>query len=65
VTPFLQKVGAETAQRLRERVASELTSTFASQYARQISLKEALEPEVIAAYGMQATGAKYLIVPQR
>jgi NADPH:quinone reductase len=64
LTPFLQKAGAETVQRLRERVAAELKTTFASSYARSISLREALEPEAIAEYGKQATGAKYLITPQ-
>ena len=63
LTPFMQKAGAETVQRLRERVARELKTTFASHYARQISLREALQPEVIAAYGKQATGTKYLITP--
>jgi hypothetical protein len=32
LTPFLQKIGAEGAQRLRERVASELKTTFASHF---------------------------------
>jgi NADPH2:quinone reductase len=64
VGSFLQKAGAEQAQRMRERVASELKTTFASHYARHISLREALHPELIAAYGAQATGAKYLITPQ-
>jgi NADPH2:quinone reductase len=63
LTPFLQKAGAETVQRLRERVASELKTTFASSFARRISLREALKPEVITAYGKQATGEKYLITP--
>jgi NADPH:quinone reductase len=63
LTPFLQKVGAETAQRLRERVAAELKTTFASSYGRQISLREALRPDAIAEYGKQATGAKFLITP--
>ena len=64
LTPFLQKAGPEMVQRLRERVARELKTTFASHYARQISLREALQPEVIAAYGKQSTGTKYLITPQ-
>lgn len=64
LTPFLQKAGDATAQRLRERVASELKTTFASHYARKISLREALRPDVIAVYGKQATGEKYLITPQ-
>jgi NADPH2:quinone reductase len=63
LTPFLQKAGDETQQRLRQRVASELKTTFASHYARHVSLREALQPDVIAAYGKQATGSKYLITP--
>jgi NADPH2:quinone reductase len=62
--PFLEKAGSETAARLRERVVNELTTTFASHYARRISLAEALEPSVIAEYGKQATGSKFLITPQ-
>jgi len=65
LTPFLQKAGADTAQRLRQRVANELKTTFASHYAQRISLKEALLPEVIAVYGKQATGEKFLIVPSK
>jgi NADPH2:quinone reductase len=63
LTPFLQKVGAETAQRLRERVGSELKTTFASRYAKRITLREVLQPDVIQAFGKQATGEKYLITP--
>ena len=63
LTPFLQKVGAEGAEKLRQRVAAEITTTFASQYGSKISLLDALKPEVIAAYGQQATGAKSLITP--
>jgi NADPH2:quinone reductase len=65
LTPFLQKAGADTAQRLRQRVVNELKTTFASHYAQRISLKEALLPEVIAVYGKQATGEKFLIVPSK
>jgi len=64
LTPFLQKVGAEGAEKLRQRVAAEITTTFASHYSKRVSLAEAMRPEVIAAYGKQATGAKYLITPQ-
>jgi hypothetical protein len=65
LTPFLQKAGGETAQRLRQRVVNELKTTFASHYARRISLREALLPEVIAVYGKQATGEKFLITPSK
>lgn len=63
VTPALQKLGAETAAKMRARVASELKTTFASHYARRITLREALQPDFIAAYGKQSTGEKYLITP--
>ncbi|HSI52583.1 MAG TPA: zinc-binding dehydrogenase [Ramlibacter sp.] len=63
--PFLQRVGAETAQKLRQRVMDELKTTFASTYSKEISLAEALQPDVIAGYGQRATGAKYLINPNK
>jgi NADPH:quinone reductase-like Zn-dependent oxidoreductase len=61
--PFLQKAGPEVAARLRKRVMDELRTTFASHYSRTISLREALEPAVIAAYAQRATGEKFLIDP--
>ena len=63
--PFLQKIGAAAAQTLRERVVAELKTTFASHYARSVSLAEALQPDAIADYGRRATGEKYLITPQK
>jgi NADPH2:quinone reductase len=63
VTWFLQKIGSRDTQRLRERVAAELTTTFATHYTAEISLLEALAPAVIAAYNKRATGEKYLITP--
>jgi NADPH:quinone reductase len=65
LTPFLQKIGNASAQKLRERVASELKTTFASHYTREVSLAEALSLEAIGAYGKQATGTKYLINPNK
>lgn len=63
--PFLTRIGAAAAQSLRERVVRELKTTFASHYARSVSLAEALQPDAIAAYGRRATGEKYLITPQK
>jgi NADPH:quinone reductase-like Zn-dependent oxidoreductase len=65
LTPFLQKIGIERAMQLRQRVADELTTTFASHYTKEVSLAEALSAEAISVYGKQATGEKYLINPQR
>ena len=65
LTPFLQKIGFAAAQKLRERVAAELKTTFASHYTKEISLAEALTVAEIAVYGKRATGSKYLINPNK
>lgn len=65
LTPFLERVGPEAAERLRQRVADEVTTTFASDYAREISLAETLDLDNIAVYNRRATGEKYLINPNK
>jgi NADPH:quinone reductase-like Zn-dependent oxidoreductase len=65
LTYFLMKAGPETGQRMRARVAAELTTTFASNYTSEISLAEALQPDTIAAYARKATGEKFLINPNK
>jgi NADPH2:quinone reductase len=65
VTPYLQKLGAAAVQKLKERVASELKTTFASSYAGEISLLDALDLKSIAIYSKAATGQKYLINPNK
>lgn len=63
LTPFLQKAGPEVVARMRQRVVDELKTTFASHYTATISLRDALKPEILAAYERKATGEKYLIDP--
>ncbi len=63
LTYFLQKAGAETSARMRQRVVSELKTTFASRYSKVISLSDVLNLEVLANYSRRATGEKYLIDP--
>lgn len=63
--PFLAKVGAETADRMKARVVSEIRTTFASHYTKEISLAQAVRLEEVAVYGAQATGTKVLINPTR
>ncbi len=65
LTPFLQKVGPEVGQKLRDRVASEIKTTFASTYSDEVSLTEALQLESISVYATQATGKKFLINPNK
>lgn len=53
---FLQRAGMERVAAMRERVAAEITTTFASHYTREVSLAEALSLEALSVYGRQATG---------
>ncbi len=61
--PFLMKIGPQAAQALKDRVAAELKTTFASHYSKEISLAQALSLEAVADYNQRATGTKYLINP--
>lgn len=63
--PFLQKIGAADAAKLRARVVAELKTTFASHYTQVVSLQEALQLDHIAVYNKRATGEKYLINPNK
>lgn len=65
ITPFLQKIGPEAANGLRQRIVKELKTTFASHYTAELSLAEALQPDSLAAYSRRATGEKYLINPNK
>ena len=65
LTPFLQKIGPAEIGRLRQRVASELKTTFASHYTKVVSLAETLDPANIAVYNKRSTGEKFLINPSK
>ncbi len=63
LTPFLARLGPEGADRLRPRVASEITTTFASSYGIRLSLRDVVDPEQVRRYGRMATGDKALVTP--
>ena len=65
LTPFLQKIGPADIGRLRQRVVSELKTTFASHYTQVVSLPEVLQMSNIAVYNKRATGEKFLINPAK
>ena len=65
LTPFIERVGMEKFQEMRDRVAKEITTTFASSYTKEVSLEEMLEPDAIKTYAKQATGTKYLVTPHK
>ena len=62
---MIGKIGMEKFQQMRQRVASEITTTFASNYAAEVSFEEMLQPEIIKSYAKQATGKKYLVTPHK
>ena len=63
--PFLQRLGAEKAAKLRDRVVAELKTTFASHYSHVVSLQEALQIPNLLAYNRRAAGEKFLIAPHK
>jgi len=63
LTPFLGRIGPDGAERLRTRVADEITTTFASTYGMRISLADAVDPDTVRRYARMATGDKALITP--
>jgi NADPH2:quinone reductase len=65
LTPMIGKIGMERFQEMRMRVAREISTTFASSYAKEISFEEMLQPETIREYAKQATGKKYLVNPHK
>ena len=65
LTPFLQKIGRDAANKLRQKVAAEITSTFASSYTKEVSFQELLTVEAISVIDKRATGEKYLVNPSQ
>jgi NADPH:quinone reductase-like Zn-dependent oxidoreductase len=63
LTPFLGKIGPEAAERLRRRVADEITTTFASTYGLRLSLADTVDPDHVRRYAKMATGDKALVTP--
>src|ERR1700742_4651333 len=54
LTPFLQKIGPADIGRLRQRVVSELKTTFASHYTQTVSLAAGLQMSKLAVYNKRA-----------
>jgi NADPH:quinone reductase len=65
LTPFLQKTDPATVKALKQRVAAELKTTFATRYSKEVSLVEALQLDNIADYYKRGTGGKYVINPSK
>ncbi len=61
--PFLATLTPDDHARLRTRIASELTTTFASHFTDEVSLDQLLEVDVLRRAARTATGEKLLIAP--
>jgi NADPH2:quinone reductase len=62
---FLAKIGSAAEEKLRQRIANELKTTFASNYSHEVSLAGALQLDAINAYVKKSTGTKYLMNPNK
>tara|TARA_B100001179_G_scaffold195508_1_gene153778 strand:- start:161 stop:1273 length:1113 start_codon:yes stop_codon:yes gene_type:complete len=63
LTPFLQSAGMETVMRMRKRVLDNLTTTFKSNYTKEVTLEGMLEKDAVLQYRKMRTGEKYLVTP--
>ena len=64
LTNFMRTIGIKEVIKLQTRVAAEIKTTFASSFAHEISLLEALSLEAAQGYAVPSTGNKYLINPE-
>lgn len=61
--PYLQEVGADVAQAMRDRVIAGLDTTFASNFAQRVTLGGLLDRDAALRISARRTGEKFLITP--
>jgi NADPH:quinone reductase-like Zn-dependent oxidoreductase len=61
---FLAKIGPARSSELRQRVATELATTFASSYSDTLSLESILDMNQMEKYSQMSTQGKSLVCPQ-
>lgn len=59
----LQAFGSETTLSMKNRIAQELSTTFASRYKATLSLNDVVNPDVAKEYAKKSTGSKFLVNP--
>jgi NADPH2:quinone reductase len=60
----LKRIGTKRVAQLKRRIVADLTTTFAAQYARTVSLRGLIAPQTLAACWHRSSGAKYLVDPR-
>jgi NADPH2:quinone reductase len=63
LTPRLASLGRERVMAMRDHVAENLTTIYASSFTDRITLEQALDLDTVARYGRPSTGTKFLITP--
>jgi len=61
----LERMKVERLNALRSRISAEMQSTFACEFAGELSMTELLDPDILRAIAQRSTGAKYLVTPMR
>ena len=64
LTYFLETIEEEELSGLKLRITAEIKTTFRTEHHKIISLSDALDPAILAAYAQKVTGKKYLIDPR-
>ena len=61
LTPFMKRAGPERVAKMRQRVMTEIDTTFASHYSSKSALRDAMTVDALRQYGARKTGQKTLL----
>jgi len=61
----LERMKVERLDALRSRISAQMQSTFACEFAGELSMAELLDPDILRVIAQRSTGAKYLVNPTR
>jgi NADPH2:quinone reductase len=61
----LERMKTERLDALRSRISAEIQSTFACDFAGELSMTELFDPDNLKVIARRRTGAKYLINPKK
>lgn len=61
LTPFMKRAGPERVAKMRQRVMTEIDTTFASHYSSKSALRDAMTVDAVRQYGARKTGQKTLL----
>lgn len=65
VFSVLKKIDPATQARMRDKIVTEMHTTFSSHYSRTIGFDEMIAPDIAVQYERKSTGEKFLLDPSR